>query len=82
MKLSKGVGESYLTGCSLPKKTHVVLEHRYAKAPVKENTKSIRSFFGKRGPPKDDEADSPENKKSRSEGDGTTTKRKKNPYQC
>ena len=79
MKLSKGVGESYLTGCSLPKKTHVVLERRYAKAPVncEGEYEKYKIFFGKCGSPTDDEEDSPKNKKSRSEDDGTTTTTKR-----
>ena len=86
MKLSKVALQSFVTGSPLPKKTYVVLERSYAKAPVKHNMKNINSFFNrKRGPPTNDESptneelegESSTNKKSRSEDDGTTNKRKK-----
>ena len=78
MKLSNDVRMSYANGCPLPKHAFVKLARRYAKPPVKEKTRSIRFFFGKRGPPTNNDVESAmNNKKSRTEGDGTTTKKKK-----
>ena len=44
MKLSTEALQSYVTGCPLPKKAYVVLERSYAKAPVKQNMRSMNFF--------------------------------------
>ena len=78
IKLSPGAAKSYLMKSPLPKRAWVLLARRYIKAPVKTNTKNIRSFFGKRAPSKDDESETPEKKKSRSVNETTTKTTKTN----
>ena len=62
-KLSKGASMSYLSGSALPKGAYVVLARSYMNPP--EKTKSINSFFSKRGPPP--ALETPLKKKSRSD---------------